>query len=719
MNKFDKPSFRLDVAEEMIKQLEAGTAPWQKPWEAGIIHERPFNPTTGKPYQGMNAFWLEMSGFNDPRWMTFRQAQDLGGKVMKGARAKRIEYWQWSEQKPILDEDGRPVLDETGKQKTRSVRLDRPRVFHAAVFNGTQIEGLEPYQAKEPSFDPLLDAEEILANTDLTILNDQQDRAFYRPMTDRIHLPAKSSFKGAYEYYATVLHEVGHATGAEHRMVRETGPFGSELYAKEELIAEMASYMVSRELGLGHYPERHAAYVGSWLQAIKEDRHYLFQAAAVAEKVHSWILEPENRKSLEQEAQKAFINSKADLQAHLSAGYHQEAKSMEDLSKRTYLAVPFNEKEDVKALGAKWDRKAKAWYVKEGTDLKEFESWIPKEPTLKAKLDPLAEFSSFIVAHGADPGTAVLADGAWHRLPLEGETGKKRSGSYRLFIDGLPAGQFKNFKTGETHKWVATGKDLSPEEKAQLNARAAKKALERTEQLKRDRAATAKRAYGIWMNAPGWATQKNSSYLFEKQVNGYGIKITDKGEVIIPLRDLNGRIHNLQSIKGDGTKLFLENGRKEGLFHAIDPRNKLKKDPKTILIAEGYSTAATLHEATGKPVIVAFDSGNLKPVAESLKKAFPKSKLILAADNDHHLPAKQIGINVGLVKAREAADLVEGVVIAPELTNPEKEKDLTDWNDLAQERGKKAIRKQLSETLGSLLSKDRSTDRQRTAELSL
>uniref|UniRef100_UPI002610D7F5 ArdC family protein n=1 Tax=uncultured Kiloniella sp. TaxID=1133091 RepID=UPI002610D7F5 len=309
-----KKNFRDAVAEEIIEKLENGTAPWQKPWQADV----PFNPTTNTPYKGMNSFWLEMAGYEDPRWMTYNQAKKSGAQVMKGSKSRSIEYWQWSTEHPILDENGKPIRDDEGKVQKQSVRLERPKVFHAALFNGSQIEGLEPYKAPALTFDPVAEADLILEGTNVSIVHDQKDRAFYHRNEDVIHLPDRTAFKSAYEYYATALHEVGHATGSPNRMIREKGPFGSDLYAKEELMVEMASYMMSRELGLGHYPDRHASYVDSWLNAIKEDKNYLFQAAQTSEKIRTWVMEPEKRMELERTTKLAHTHEREALEDNKS-----------------------------------------------------------------------------------------------------------------------------------------------------------------------------------------------------------------------------------------------------------------------------------------------------------------------------------------------------------------------------------------------------------------
>lgn len=177
------------------------------------------------------------------------------------------------------------------------MKLQRPRTFRANVFNAEQIDGLPAFEPPALSFDPIQKAEDILAGIDVPIIHDQADRCFYRGgSSDEIHMVAKEGFENAYDYYAVALHEIGHSTGHESRLNRDMGNmFGSEKYAIEELRAEMASYMLTTELGLGHNPDRHASYVKSWMRVIENDRNILFQAARDAELITEWILNKEKR----------------------------------------------------------------------------------------------------------------------------------------------------------------------------------------------------------------------------------------------------------------------------------------------------------------------------------------------------------------------------------------------------------------------------------------
>ena len=298
-----KKPFHEVVAEKLIEQLKAGTAPWQRPWEPGEPNAYlPMNPTTGKRYKGINAIHLMAQGRSDGRWMTYKQAAAVGAQVRKGEKGTPVQYWKFSEEQNKVDESGRPVLNAKGEPVKETVQLERPRVFFATVFNAEQIDGLPPIQKKEQTWSAVERAEHILKASGASITHAPGDRAFYRPATDSIHLPDRGQFPTADNYYATALHELGHWTGHPSRLDRDLAhPFGSEGYAKEELRAEIASMIVGDELGIGHDPGQHAAYVGSWIKALQDEPLEVFRAAADAEKIHDYVLAFEQKQVQEQE----------------------------------------------------------------------------------------------------------------------------------------------------------------------------------------------------------------------------------------------------------------------------------------------------------------------------------------------------------------------------------------------------------------------------------
>lgn len=288
-----KKPFHETVAEKLIEQLQEGTAPWQKPWRAGDAGSfLPMNPITGKRYKGINAIQLMSQGFDDQRWMTYKQAASADAQVRKGEKGTPIQYWKFREEQTKTDAAGKPVVDAAGEPVKVSIELERPKVFFATVFNAMQIDGLAPLPPR-----PMQDwvaherAEQILASSGAVIHYGEQDRAFYHVTTDSIHLPEKSQFVTADAFYATALHELGHWTGHATRLARDLAhPFGSEGYAKEELRAEIASMILGDELGIGHDPAQHAAYVRSWIKLLRNDPLEIFRAAADAERIQSHVL---------------------------------------------------------------------------------------------------------------------------------------------------------------------------------------------------------------------------------------------------------------------------------------------------------------------------------------------------------------------------------------------------------------------------------------------
>lgn len=292
MDNVKKP-FHETVAEKLIEQLQEGTAPWQKPWRAGDAGSfLPMNPITGKRYKGINAIQLMSQGFDDQRWMTYKQAAAVDAQVRKGEKGTPIQYWKFREEQTKTDAAGKPVVDAAGEPVKVSIELERPKVFFATVFNAMQIDGLAPLPPR-PTQDWAAHerAENILISSGAMIHYGEKDRAFYRVTTDSIHLPEKSQFVTADAFYATALHELGHWTGHATRLARDLAhPFGSEGYAKEELRAEIASMILGDELGIGHDPAQHAAYVGSWIKLLRNDPLEIFRAAADAEKIQGHVL---------------------------------------------------------------------------------------------------------------------------------------------------------------------------------------------------------------------------------------------------------------------------------------------------------------------------------------------------------------------------------------------------------------------------------------------
>ena len=266
-----------EITNRMIKEMEAGEIPWQKPWMASgaaISH------TTGKAYSLLNQMLLGKAG----EWLTFQQCKAEGGFVKKGEKARICVFWKW-----IDKED-----EETGETK------QVPFLRYYNVFHISQCENIRAkYQQTNPDPAKADEAAEAII-TDyvkregVTLEHQEGDRAFYSPSTDSITLPLLAQFKETAEYYGTAFHEMIHSTGHMKRLARldTTANFGSEEYSKEELVAELGSAALVNHVGLETSKSfrNSAAYVQSWLQVLKNDKRFIVSAASKAEKAVNFIL---------------------------------------------------------------------------------------------------------------------------------------------------------------------------------------------------------------------------------------------------------------------------------------------------------------------------------------------------------------------------------------------------------------------------------------------
>ena len=713
-----KKPFHKAVAEKLIAQLKTGTAPWQKPWSpAEPSAYLPMNPTTGKRYKGINSIYLLAQGRSDARWMTYKQAAAAGAQVRKGEKGTPVQYYKFSEEQDKLDDQGQPVRDVNGKKIKETVQLERPRVFFATVFNGEQIDNLPPQQIKpktEQQWNAVERAEHILNASGAKITHAAGDRAFYRPSTDSITMPERHQFDTADAYYATALHELGHWTGHPSRLDRDLGhPFGSEEYAKEELRAEISSLIVGEELNIGHDPGQHAAYVKSWIKVLEDDPLEIFRAASDAEKIQKYVLSLEQqqeqditRQEAKQETQEAKMN-KADKpdkpRNYINVPYKEkdEAKALGarwdkqhqswyiprkldraafakwsqndtpqtalQTQERIYLAVPYNERQVAKAAGARWDKQAKSWYIGPQGDTDRLSRWLPEnapnqqDPTMSPREEFAAAMKSLdCVVSGDHP----IMDGAKHRIAVDGDQKGERAGFYVGHLDGHPAGYIANNRTGINMKWKSKGYSLNPAEKAKLQAEAATKLAARSAALEeKQEMAAARISEQIKDLTP--ATEQ-TPYIKSKGIQAHPGVFTDAegSKTYIPAQDADGKLWTMQYIQEDGTKRFAKDSRKEGCFHIVGGDLSSLSNAPALVLHEGYATAATNAEVLRFPTVAAFDAGNLPAVAEALHAKWPDKPVVILGDNDRYQEITQ-GTNPGKSKAQEAARRVGGKAILP------------------------------------------------------
>ena len=735
-----------EITDRLVEQIKENKAPWQRPFgNANFDGILPIN-VDGKPYKGANLVNLmsaqQANGYQETRWLTFLAAQKLGARVKKGEKGTTIHYWKFHEERFKRDENGNKVFDDKGRAIKERYVLDRPKVFYANVFNEEQIEGLPPKE-QTISIRPMeawerhQRCENIIANCGVEIIHRPSDTAYYSPSKDHIVMPERSQFASADLYYATLLHELGHSTGHESRLNRDmSGGFGSENYAREELRAEISSMMLGQELQIGHDPGQHIAYLESWSQIVKNDPNAIFLAVKDADAINKYILAFDPAQEIEAvvEIQEERQEEKA---AEVSAPVADPAAANITNSK-VYLYVPFEEKDEAKALGARWDKNNKSWYAPVGSDLNQFNRWL-NEPTQTQQMS-IPRFGSTeqeVTEFLENMGCVVKAghpklDGRFHRLHIQGDKAGTLNGSYVIHTDnGIPRGFFRNFKTGEEEKFVSQQRTSSHDrpviDTAKMKAEAEAKA-----KAEHDKAAVI--AQGVWNASPGVASHP---YLDQKGVTANGVLrlvpgndalpesikdfvvigddwrkakalredpshskiVLTKGDLLIPSYNSQNELRTLQAVSANGFKSYLKGGEKSGNYLLVGQI----QNGRPILITEGYATAATLHEKTGQAVVVAFDKNNLVSVAQTIRSANPDSRIYMAADNDHQQEAKYIAedrtgaggeLNPGIEKAKEAAALINGGVLIPQFAPDDPG---SDWNDLAQKSGDEEFRRQLKD----------------------
>lgn len=279
-----------EVTNRIIASLEAGAPAWVQPWKNNSPTGLPYNAGTGRRYSGVNValLWAEAAdrGYASSGWLTYKQAQAVGGQVRRGEKGTKVVFWRMRE---VRDAD-------TGELE------QIPLAAMFTVFNEAQIDGLKPVTAEPVSvFTGHGGAEACISQSGASI-HHGGNRAFYSPAADQITLPERSQFKSPADYYATALHELVHWSGHASRLNRSLkGRFGDEAYAAEELIAELGAAFLCASLGV-EGKLQHEGYIASWLRVLKNDKRAIFTASSAAQKAADFLLKREVKAPAEAEA---------------------------------------------------------------------------------------------------------------------------------------------------------------------------------------------------------------------------------------------------------------------------------------------------------------------------------------------------------------------------------------------------------------------------------
>lgn len=286
----DRPSLYQEITDKIVAELEVGRVPWVQPWGTATARAplaMPRNTATGRRYSGINVLILwgavNACGFTGQSWLTFRQALGFGGNVRKGERGTTVVYAD-----RFTPDQERRRADRDGDAPNAIPFLKR-----FTVFNSDQCDGLPADLTTAP---PPPDVSSILPPAEALITATGSDfrirgeRAFYSPSGDFVQVPPPDAYFEPINWHRTAFHELGHWTGHPSRLGRDfSGGFGSSLYAREELVAEMAGAFVCASLGI--VPTvRHADYIGSWLEVLREDNRAIVRAASAASKAADYLL---------------------------------------------------------------------------------------------------------------------------------------------------------------------------------------------------------------------------------------------------------------------------------------------------------------------------------------------------------------------------------------------------------------------------------------------
>lgn len=389
------------------------------------------------------------------------------------------------------------------------------------------------------------------------------------------------------------------------------------------------------------------------------------------------------------------------------------------MQKRTYLAITKEaKKEALRAAGRlpngdyalEYDRSQKVWFAKAGADLEKVKAWLPENivtgqsNTVIENLSPVEEFAQKLEDAGfilPDNGLPEM-DGKRHRVSTEGDKTGTKSGVYQGFLDGRPAGWYQNHRSSEGKvNWTSTGTyQYDPVEAIKQRALAAQKRWDREIKAHDDYARIAKTLSSQWSKMPD--APDTHAYFARKGVTASaGVKLDKYDNLVIPLRNTDSELRSLQYIKPDGTKNLKKGAEKTGNYFVVGG----ELNPQVpLLYAEGYATAASLHQATGMPVIMTVDAGNMVTVSRKLSELYPDSAHIILGEDDFTKDD-----NKGLNKAREAAKAIGGTYIIPQFTESERALafagagSFSDFNDIHASRGIDAVRDQLAPVLDPLL----------------
>lgn len=695
INKSDTRTPQQKMAETIIAGLKDGTSPLINISEADAV-PAPVNHM-GMRFNGINRLVLSHAGHNDdPRWISKKQCEENGFVASENAQPQTLMFWIKEKQVYDRDRDGNKVLGADGLPQLKTVQLKNWElgffeVYHFSEVKNSNGQDLPAYVPPVRDFIPMEEAQTLIANSEANIETSARvGHPQYNPYKDTIVMPPREDYISEQYYNSAVLTQVAYSIGRDSRLDL---PVNSTYYESEKatlkgLQTSVASLFLTQDLGLPSIPPlgiREASTVkatNEWVRVLSDNPQILFKACVNGEMIKNYALdytcEPDHR-------------------------FHQQAA---------------RDKEAAKA-----EREAKNADFK----LAAINGLI---------MSPEEELADALTAAGFDlDGEPPDIDGERHELPIIGdETGK--TGVYQANKNdkGKVSGWFRNGATKEYSTWVYSGQQIKKDKLAEIKAETSEmKALVQEKAIREARFDLFRNANALYgFNPEDNYLQKQGVYsldiCLERPNSDYispAFGDIEKKAVLIPAYDKDGQIKNVQSIRLDGSKSFAPGCPTSGLMHIIAPeiievKNLIHADEVSkhrnieiikdddgeirhgliqsteqrcpealkdiaasgeILIADDYINGASLHLATQKPVVVAFDVKNVLSGARSVRETFPESKITICATEK----------TSSLIQ--EAAKAVGADVVTPKFSKKEIGQGLESFNDLHKARGLEAIAK--------------------------
>lgn len=632
------------VVTDLIRQQQA---PWQRPDRADLPapHAPFFGVSEGRTFRGANALWLAVCasrrGWDDPRFVTAEQAESNGWEI-GGEKGVHLQFW----------------TRDTGDDRYSLIF----RLFNASNVKGMPQLDLQPGRAPGELIDRLVEGT--------------------APMV------ASAASKGT-----------GAAVRAAASWVASGGAstFAPSDDALQALRIDLATFLYAREMGVHFAPQGQARSMLPLTGQLLINPENWFYVARDAQQLASQLVALSLGQDLTQVSDtpalaQTPVNARAQGAAATDSaapapvrpartstpvqGNGKSGGGPVEPGSRIFLAVPFEDRREAARLGARRDSEdRKLWWVSADRDLAPFSKWRVSSAKVFNLDDVCAEFESEMRAYGLIPPGDVrdrLIHGEvrggklckWLYMPTEQSKGKRKNGACILDLDGTPHGYIKNFVSGREGAWRYDGAKLSPEQHAALAAQSREQAILREREIAQEYAEVASRTQAAWDSLKP-ARAEQLPYCVRKGVDAHGVRLA-RGEdladllnmpdrdftntkdiyTVVPGRDVDGKLWTVQAIPGKsgGLKLFARDGRKKGSFHLIgaDTLDEAASAPG-VLFSEGYATGDDLHLASGWPMVVAFDAGNLVEVARQVCERLPAAQpKVFCSDNDQFFVEKAL-----------------------------------------------------------------------------